>query len=210
MATRNSTPAKAIAPREPGAAPRPRARILASARALFYRDGIRAVGVEVIAAEAGTNKMTLYRNFGSKEELIAEYLKGEVQSVEAHWDDLTARRGADPKALILAWLKDMGQLMTRPESRGCPMVNAAIELSDPSHPGRKVIEQHKGDMRDRLASACRRAGLAHPELLADQIHMLVEGAGVCLQSVGPDGPSHRLVRIVESLLEGAGKTPRKR
>jgi AcrR family transcriptional regulator len=190
--------------------PRPRERILSTARELFYRDGIRAVGVEVIAAEAGTNKMTLYRNFGSKEELIAEYLRGEVKAVEQHWDDLIARHPADPKALILAWLKDMGALMTRPESRGCPMVNAAVELPDPEHPGRKVIEQHKLAIRDRLAAACRKAGLAHPELLADQIHMLVEGAGVCLQSVGPDGPSHRLVRIVESLLESAEKTQRKR
>jgi AcrR family transcriptional regulator len=189
--------------------PRPRARILATARDLFYRDGIRAVGVEAIAAEAGTNKMTLYRNFGSKEDLIAEYLRGEVTTVEAHWDSLIARHGDDPKALILAWLKEMGQLMSRPESRGCPMVNAAIELPDPSHPGRKVIEQHKSAMRDRLASACRKAALVHPELLADQIHMLVEGAGVCLQAVGPDGPSHRLVRIVESLLESAEK-PRRR
>jgi AcrR family transcriptional regulator len=201
--------AKTIESRE-SAELRPRERILGTARALFYRDGIRAVGVEVIAAEAGTNKMTLYRNFGSKEELIAEYLRGEVKAVEQHWDDLLARHPADPKALIMAWLKDMGALMTRPESRGCPMVNAAVELPDPDHPGRKVIEQHKLAIRDRLAAACRKAGLAHPELLADQIHMLVEGAGVCLQSVGPDGPSHRLVRIVEGLLAGAAKTPRKR
>jgi AcrR family transcriptional regulator len=190
--------------------PRPRERILASARALFYRDGIRAVGVETIAAEAGSNKMTLYRNFGSKEELIAEYLRGEVAAVEAHWDALVARFPNDPKALILAWLREMGALMTRPESRGCPMVNAAVELPDADHPGRKVIEQHKSAMRDRLASACRKAGLAHPELLADQIHMLVEGAGVSLQSIGPEGPSHRLVRIVESLLEAAEKAPRRR
>lgn len=188
---------------------RPRQRILATARDLFYRDGIRAVGVETIAAEAGTNKMTLYRNFGSKEELIAEYLRGEVTEVEAHWDGLVARYADEPKALILAWLKDMGALMTRPESRGCPMVNAAVELPDPDHPGRKVIEQHKSAMRDRLAAACRKAGLAHPELLADQIHMLVEGAGVCLQSVGPEGPSHRLVRIVEGLLDSAEKARRR-
>ena len=201
--------AKAIDSRVCETEPRPRERILSTARELFYRDGIRAVGVEIIAAEAGTNKMTLYRNFGSKEELIAEYLRGEVKAVETHWDALAARH-ADPKALILAWLKDMGALMTRPESRGCPMVNAAVELPDADHPGRKVIEQHKSAMRDRLASACRKAGLTHPELLADQIHMLVEGAGVCLQSVGPDGPSHRLVRIVEGLLEAAEKTPRRR
>jgi AcrR family transcriptional regulator len=201
--------AKAIESKPSETEGRPRQRILATARDLFYRDGIRAVGVETIAAEAGTNKMTLYRNFGSKEELIAEYLKGEVTTVEAHWDGLTARYTDDPKALILAWLKEMGALMTRPESRGCPMVNAAVELPDATHPGRKVIEQHKSAMRDRLAAACRKAGLSHPELLADQIHMLVEGAGVCLQSVGPEGPSHRLVRIVEGLLEAAEK-PRRR
>ena len=201
---------KTVESRANGTEPRPRERILATARDLFYRDGIRAVGVETIAAEAGTNKMTLYRNFGSKEELIAEYLKGEVAAVESHWDSLITRHGDDPKALILAWLREMGALMTRPESRGCPMVNAAVELPDADHPGRKVIERHKTAMRDRLAAACRKAGLAHPELLADQIHMLVEGAGVCLQSVGPEGPSHRLVRIVETLLEAAEKAPRKR
>ena len=70
-------------------------------------------------------------------------------------------------------------------------------------PGRKVIERHKIAMRDRLAAACRKAGLAHPDLLADQIHMLVEGAGVALQSIGPEGPSQRLVRIVEALLDQA-------
>jgi len=202
--------AKTVQAKETASEPRPRERILATARDLFYRDGIRAVGVETIAAEAGTNKMTLYRNFGSKEELIAEYLRGEVAAVETHWDGLLALHAADPKALILAWLKDMGQLMTRPESRGCPMVNAAVEIPDADHPGRKVIEQHKSAMRDRLASACRKAGLAHPELLADQIHMLVEGAGVSLQSIGPEGPSHRLVRIVEGLLDAAGKAKRRR
>src|SRR4051812_49081518 len=129
--------AKSIESKASGVEARPRERILATARRLFYRDGIRAVGVEAIAAEAVTNKMTLYRNFGSKEELIAEYLRGEVTEVEAHWDRLVARHGGDPKALILAWLKEMGQLMTRPESRGCPMVNAAVELPDPDHPGRK-------------------------------------------------------------------------
>jgi AcrR family transcriptional regulator len=205
MATRTTTRTKAIQSTATTEAPRPRARILATARNLFYRDGIRAVGVEAIAAEAGTNKMTLYRNFGSKEELIAEYLRGEVEAVEAHWDSLVARYPNNPKALILLWLKEVGALMIRPESRGCPMVNAAIELPDAAHPGRKVIEQHKFAMRDRLAAACRKAGLAHPELLADQIHMLVEGAGVCLQSVGPEGPSHRLVRIVEGLLEAASR-----
>src|SRR5689334_25195745 len=85
----------------------PRARILAAAGELFYRHGIRAVGVESIAEAAGTNKMTLYRHFDSKDELVAEYLRQEGAKGAASWAALEAQHPGDPLAQIRAWLAEM-------------------------------------------------------------------------------------------------------
>src|SRR5215471_14592158 len=81
----------------------PRARILAAAGELFYRHGIRAVGVESIAEAAGTNKMTLYRHFESKDELVAEYLRQEAAKHDASWAALAAQHPGDPLAQFRAW-----------------------------------------------------------------------------------------------------------
>src|ERR1700728_4416311 len=81
----------------------PRARILAAAGELFYRHGIRAVGVEAIAEAAGTNKMTLYRHFTSKDELVAEYLRQSAKRADACWDALEAAHPGDALAQLRAW-----------------------------------------------------------------------------------------------------------
>src|SRR6201996_4900339 len=85
----------------------PRARLLAVASELFYRHGIRAVGVEAIADAAGTNKMTLYRHFPSKDELVAECLRQEAHKADAYWEALEAAHPGDPLAQIRAWVKAM-------------------------------------------------------------------------------------------------------
>src|ERR1700748_1270388 len=89
-------------PAHPGTAPRE--RIVTAAGELFYRHGIRAVGVDSIAEAAGTNKMTLYRHFDSKDELVAEYLRQESAKSEASWAALEAQHPGDPLAQIRAWL----------------------------------------------------------------------------------------------------------
>src|ERR1700681_2341182 len=85
----------------------PRARILVAAGELFYRHGIRAVGVDAIAEAAGTNKMTLYRHFASKDELVAEYLRQEASKADCCWDELETAHPGDPLAQIRAWVKAM-------------------------------------------------------------------------------------------------------
>ena len=105
----------------------PRARILKSAHELFYGQGIRGVGVEAVAAAADTNKMTLYRHFSSKDELVAAYLRDVAAEIEGSWERIGQRYPDDPRGHILAWLREMGRQMARPESRGCPITNAAIE-----------------------------------------------------------------------------------
>jgi AcrR family transcriptional regulator len=188
----------------------PRARILKAAHALFYGQGIRGVGVEAVAATAGTNKMTLYRHFTSKDELVAEYLREVAGAIEASWDSIGAKHAGDPRGHILAWLKDMGRQMERPESRGCPITNAAIELPEPSHPGRQVIEEHKRGMRRHFAENCRKAGLPRAEMIADQLLMLLDGAGVSLQTIGHEnGAMRALTRHAEWLLGVDGDNARR-
>src|ERR1041384_8196421 len=111
----------------------PRERILAAAADLFYRQGIRAVGVEAIAEAAGTNKMTLYRHFESKDALVAEYLRRAAGEADAHCAEFEARHPADPRAQLVGWLGDVADAIASTEDRGCPLANAAIELPDKRH-----------------------------------------------------------------------------
>src|SRR6185503_8513038 len=97
----------------------PRARILAVAEDLFYRHGIRAVGVDAVAEAAGTNKMTLYRHFASKDALVCECLRQVGQNADAFWDRLEAAYPNDPAARLRAWVKMTGEVILRHDERGC-------------------------------------------------------------------------------------------
>ena len=178
----------------------PRERILAAASDLFYRNGIRAVGVEAIAEAAGTNKMTLYRHFSSKDELVAEYLRCLATEAGGFWSELEAAHPGDPRAQLRGWLKAMEAHVIDVDQRGCALANASIELPEKDHPARKVIEQFKAAQRDRLIGLCAAIGIAEPELLADELFLLLEGARVSAQSFGPNGPASRLVRMGEALI----------
>jgi len=178
----------------------PRERILAVAADLFYRHGIRAVGVESIAEAAGTNKMTLYRHFASKDELVAEYLRRLAGRASASWDELAAQHPGDPRAQLRAWLKEMASHVESGDERGCPLANAAVELPEKDHPARRVIETFKNAQRDRIIALCTAADLAEPELLADELFLSLEGARVTAQSMGREGLGDRLVRMGEALI----------
>lgn len=178
----------------------PRERILAAARELFYRNGIRAVGVDAIAEAAGTNKMTLYRHFSSKDELIAQCLQKWARLTEACWEGLEREFPGDPLAQLMGWLRGMADRLAGAEQRGCALANAAIELPEKGHPARRVIEACKTAQRDKLAALARAAGLRDPEMLADELHMMLEGARVTAQSVGADGLDTRVVRVGEALI----------
>jgi AcrR family transcriptional regulator len=178
----------------------PRERIVAAACDLFYRHGIRAVGVEAIAEAAGTNKMTLYRHFSSKDELVAECLRQVAAKADALWDRIEAAHPGEPRGQLRAWVAALGEHLASVDERGCAMCNAAAELPDRTHPARGVIEAFKRGQRERLARLCAAAGAAQPEVLADELFLLAEGARVSLQSVGPEGPAARFARMAEAIV----------
>jgi AcrR family transcriptional regulator len=178
----------------------PRERILAAASDLFYRHGIRAVGVEAIAEAAGTNKMTLYRHFDSKDELVAEYLRRLAAEAGGFWGELEAAHPDDPRAQLRGWLAAMEAHVVDADQRGCALANAAVELPEKEHPARRVIEEFKIAQRERLVALCRDTRVDEPELLADELFLLLEGARVSAQSLGPNGPASRLVRMGEAVI----------
>ena len=178
----------------------PRERILAAAADLFYRHGIRAVGVEAIAEAAGTNKMTLYRHFESKDELVAEYLRRLATEAEAAWSRRAAEFAGDPLGQLRVWIKDMAAHIGASDDRGCALANAAVELPEHGHPARRVIQAFKQAQRERLIELCTVAGLTEPEMLADELFLLLEGARVSVQCVGRDGLGARLERMGEAMI----------
>jgi len=185
----------------------PRARILAVAEDLFYRHGIRAVGVDAIAEAAGTNKMTLYRHFGSKDDLVAAYLRQAAQEADGCWARLEQAHPGDARAQLRAWFEEMAQHVANADQRGCPLANAAVELPEKDHPSRRVIEEFKVAQRAKLIQLCRNAGLSEPDMLADELHLLLEGARVTAQSVGSDGLGVRLVRMGEAMIAAHAAPP---
>jgi AcrR family transcriptional regulator len=180
--------------------PPPRERILAAARELFYRRGIHAVGVDAIAEAAGTNKMTLYRHFASKDALIAACLSELTQEFDAAWDAIAAAHLGDPEGQLLAWVRHVCDFKVNEAERGCGLANAAVELPDNDHPARRVIREYKIELRERLIRLCRDARLADPERLADQVFLICEGARLTAQSVGTEGLSARIAEMLKALV----------
>jgi AcrR family transcriptional regulator len=184
-------------------APRPRDRIVATAQDLFHRHGIRGVGVETIAEQAGTNKMTLYRHFDSKDDLILEYLNYKGKKSEETWSVIERECPGDPTGQLYAFLDHVARFIAEDE-RGCDLANAAIELTEQGHPGLRVIEEFKSRQRERLVGLCGAAGATQPALLADTLILLVEGARVSRRNVGVCGPSANLVQTARGVLASFG------
>ncbi|MGP3943563.1 MULTISPECIES: TetR/AcrR family transcriptional regulator [Streptomyces] len=151
-------------------------RILDTAAELFYGQGINAVGVDLIAKRSGVTKKTLYDRFGSKEALVAAYLRERDERWRA-W--LTAEVEKSPPAdRALATFDALALWVARENPRGCGFVNAAAELPDAGHPARQVIADQKRWLRGYLRQLCEEAGVTAPDELADELLLLHEGATV--------------------------------
>ncbi|GAA3653712.1 TetR/AcrR family transcriptional regulator [Streptomyces chitinivorans] len=118
-------------------------RVLEAAARLFYERGIHAVGVDLIAAEAGVTKKTLYDRFGSKEQIVVEYLADRDERWRAFLTERLDAAGPDPRARVLAVFDATEAWAAELSPRGCSMVNAHAEISDPGHPARPVITGQK-------------------------------------------------------------------
>ncbi|AOW85282.1 TetR/AcrR family transcriptional regulator [Streptomyces olivaceus] len=178
----------------------PRERILDAAEELFRSEGIRGVGVQAIAERAGTTKMAIYRHFGTKDALVAEWLRIVAADYQAAFDRVEADFPDRPREQILGLARFIAEGLPAISHRGCPFINSLAELPDRSHPARQVIEEHKARQNRRLTGMCVRAALPDPEQAAAQITFVLEGAQVSTQNGSIDRAGERLMSIVEGIV----------
>ena len=191
------SPAEPSAADAPAGQVSPRERILATARSLFYRNGIQATGVEELASTAGVSKRTLYKLFGSKDQLTAAYL----ERMELTTNELYIVSGdLPPRDRLLA-------LFRRPPAsapyRGCPFHDAAVELASPAHPARAVILAHKQAVIRLLTDTARQANARDPETLGHQLAVLFEGATALATSIDDIAPFDYARPVAAALIERA-------
>ena len=180
-----------------------RDRILNTAADLFYREGIRAIGVDLVVARSGVAKTSLYRHFGSKDDLVAAVLERDDHNYWANWDRVAQLQGKNPKSELAAQVKWIAQYISRPEFRGCAFLNAATEFPSTDHPARKISLRHKEELRRRLAALTQRLEVRNAEELADQLVLLIDGAYINGQLRGERGPVQVLPRAAAVLIEAA-------
>ncbi len=175
-------------------------QLLDAAEALFYREGVRAVGIEAVVERAGVNKMSLYRQFSSKDELVVAYLDRRNAGYFRQFDRIAEQLPGDPKAQLLKFVDELAVRAASPEYRGCAFINAAAEFPDASHPARASVADNKAELLRRLAALAEGAGARDPARLADGIALVVEGIYAASQtyraSDSPIGSAPQLVRMM--------------
>ncbi len=154
-----------------------RERILDSAYELFSREGIRAVGVDRVIAESGVAKMTLYRNFASKDELVLEFLRRREERWTKEWlQGEVERRAADPAERLLAIFDVFDAWFRANDFEGCSFINVLLEFADTTSPVRQASIVHLATIRAYLQGLATEAGATDPDDFARRWHILMKGS----------------------------------
>jgi AcrR family transcriptional regulator len=182
--------------------PAPRARLLDTAARLFYIDGIRAVGVDRLVAEANVTRATFYRHFASKDELVTTYIQSRDQELRTRFEAVT-QMITDPADLLRAVAIDIAQTICGEAFRGCPFINAAVEFPDPNSPIHQAVNSHRTWFHDTLLSLF--IALAHPEPhhAARRLILLRDGAMIGGYLGAPDESIKALNTGLEKLIDEA-------
>jgi AcrR family transcriptional regulator len=159
-----------------------RERILGAAQQMFREQGINNTGMDLLCAAAQVSKRTAYQHFGSKDELIAEYLRRlDVDTMPEVFD----RTDLTPRERLLAAF-DKPPAFEHDVVPLCPFIAAAVEIADPEHPARVRAREYKTAVAARLTETAREAGATDPELLGEQLALLLDGASARSRARGAD------------------------
>ena len=180
-----------------------RDRILETASELFYRNGVHAVGVDLVVAESGIAKTSLYRHFGNKDALIAAFLEREDEDFWRQWEAIASHHRDDPQGELEALLDWMDKRLRRPGYRGCPQLNVAAELPDANHPARRVAAKHKEKTRRHFSAIAERMGLPHPDQVGLQLALAFDGAFISAPFGAGTALASTLRKTVSALVESA-------
>lgn len=181
-----------------------REHILEVAHELFYWHGIRAVGIDKVAAEAGIAPTTLYRIFAAKDDLIAAYVDRSHDNSVAKFTEAADKAGPDPKDQLLAMFDSLIEQMNPDEFRGCACMMTLAEFPDPELPAHQKAIASKTWVRGRIGELTARIeGVEDPEKLADQLVLIWEGANASAQALGVGGPAKHTREFAETTIAAA-------
>ncbi len=200
-----TAPALSLAdPDAPGPVRRSRAEreaiVLDTAERLFSHRSSRSVGMDELVRETGLGKMTVYRLFRSKDELVGAYLARRAATVLAQIDE-TIGREVEPRAALLAVVASVEAEVTRAGFRGCPFTNVSSEYDDPQHPARSAAADYKFELHARLERLAEQVAPGVGEDLAAQVHLIVDGMYLSGGLLGPDGPAAHGRDLAERLVD---------
>ena len=182
----------------------PKDKVFQTAARLFYQDGYRAIGVDTIAAESGIGKMTLYRHYPSKDDLIVAYLKDSDATFWNGFEQLT-KDAATPREKILVFFQGLQDYVTTSACYGCPFLNVATEYPETDYPGHQVAIEHKQTVRAKFRQLAKEAGAKNADMLADQLFLLMDGAYMASRMFGAKNPASHLAEAAQILIEAAVK-----
>ena len=174
--------------------------MLAVAHDLFYWQGIRATGVDTLAAAAGVAPTTLYRLFPSKDDLVAAYVERAARDYRGWFDATVEAAGSDPRERILALFEALHEQVQPEHCRGCPFLMALTELPDRGHAAHRHAVATKAWVRQRFGALVEDLQVDEPEALADQLTLLFEGVYASVQALGAAGPAARARDIAQRML----------
>ena len=178
-----------------------RQRILETASALFYHEGIRAIGVDTIVERSGVGKATLYRHFPTKDDLIASYLEEDDRLWWLWFEEVIAEHEGSPREQLLAFFEATIQRLMQPGFRGCAFLNALAEFPEADHPVHHCALGHEHKLRRRLSQLSRQAGARDPQQLADQLLLVCNGALTSAPLFGTACPVLQLQAIAAHLID---------
>ncbi len=182
--------------------PSTRQHILAVAGVLFFRHGFRATGVDTIVKESGVAKMTLYRYFKSKDELIVASLEEANRAFWGWFEEAIQPHDGMPGEQLLAGFSALEKLVKSPQCYGCPFLAAASEFPELDSPGHKAALEHKQKVLARFRDLAQQAGAKHAEILADQLLLIMDGAFAAVRTFGQNNPGENVLRAAQALVAG--------
>jgi len=160
-----------------------RERLLDTADHLFYQEGVRAVGIDRVLAEANAAKASLYLHFGCKDELIAAHVERRVVAARSQIE--TYLRSTPPSERALRFFDWVVEWVKSPDFRGCPLQHIVAEISDPKHPARAMAATQREWLLARFSEWARAAGVANPGATAGALLVLFDGAIAASEQDGP-------------------------
>jgi len=174
----------------------PKDKLFQTAARLFYQHGYRATGVDTIASESGIGKMTLYRHFPSKDDLIVAYLKDSNEVFWNHFEQIT-KDAPTPREKLMQFFEALQDYVLTPACYGCPFLNVVSEYPETDYFGHQVAIEHKQAVRERFYQLAQEAGAPQPEALANALFLLMDGAYMAARMFG-SSPSNPAANVAEA------------